>query len=125
MGSRYVYTAPSPRCKNNGKQRNARTRQWCQVYRQRIRDGLEECRWCGFVTDTLTFDHIVPEVRGGRWAFDNLTILCKSCNGEKGCDEWPELVSLQAEEAAAPPERRWVALAKGMDQPWTSQGEAA
>lgn len=37
----------------------------------------------------LTLDHILPESRGGPWAWDNLCACCRSCNLKKG-DRTPE-----------------------------------
>ena len=42
------------------------------------------CVGCGSVDD-LQFDHVIPLVRGGGNATDNIQILCGACNREKGC----------------------------------------
>lgn len=102
------------RCATRGRQGNVAPLSWQatwrRVYKHRINHGLERCRWpgCGR-RDVLTFDHILPwSVRPG-WSFDNTTILCRPHNVEKGDQEDPTgaLISLAAEEAAAPPEQRW------------------
>lgn len=85
---------------------------WWQVYRERIRAGLEYCRECGYVGTDLTFDHLVPVADGGRLTFDNVTILGRPDNVRKGSDRWPHLRSLQHEEGLAVPERQWVRLAR-------------
>lgn len=43
------------------------------------------CVHCGSRDEaTLTIDHIKPVSKGGTDDFDNLQILCKSCNSRKG-----------------------------------------
>jgi 5-methylcytosine-specific restriction endonuclease McrA len=37
----------------------------------------------------LTLDHVLPESRGGPWAWDNLVSCCRNCNLRKG-DRTPE-----------------------------------
>lgn len=46
-------------------------------------NGFEYCQMCDIQSD-LTFDHIIPKVRGGSNGLDNLCILCKDCNVSKG-----------------------------------------
>ena len=46
------------------------------------RDG-EKCCNCG-ATNNLAVDHIAPISRGGTNKMDNLRLLCKLCNSEKG-----------------------------------------
>jgi 5-methylcytosine-specific restriction endonuclease McrA len=41
------------------------------------------CQKCGS-KEKLTIDHIKPISKGGTDDFNNLTILCKSCNSRKG-----------------------------------------
>lgn len=91
---------------------SARKMLWWQVYRQRIRDGKERCRHCGVCRTDLTFDHLRPAAHGASLRFDNATILCEPHNLLKDDQRWPHLVSLAKEEAAAPPERRWAAIAQ-------------
>lgn len=48
------------------------------------------CNKCGNLDD-LCIDHKTPISRGGNNNFDNLQILCRKCNSEKGTktvDEW-------------------------------------
>lgn len=47
------------------------------------RDG-ESCAICRRGDDP-TVDHIVPLAAGGTDRFSNLRVLCRSCNGRKGC----------------------------------------
>lgn len=91
--------------------RTARKRLWFRVYRRRMDEGRERCRRCG-TADELTFDHLVAAVHGANLTFFNATILCLPCNMAKGQGMWGDLVSLAAEEAAAPPERRWRTIAE-------------
>lgn len=42
-----------------------------------------KCLGCG-TTKYLVFDHIVPYYRGGTNTVDNLQVLCRTCNMEKG-----------------------------------------
>lgn len=43
------------------------------------------CAYCAntFRESELTADHVIPESRGGRWAWINLVTACSSCNGLK------------------------------------------
>jgi 5-methylcytosine-specific restriction endonuclease McrA len=50
-----------------------------QVYE---RDAYR-CQECGSWHD-LTIDHILPVIRGGENALENLRALCRSCNSRKG-----------------------------------------
>lgn len=52
------------------------------VYR---RDGFR-CQYCDrrFDVDDLTFDHVVPQSRGGRTTWKNIVTSCGPCNREKG-----------------------------------------
>jgi len=52
------------------------------VYR---RDGFE-CQYCGdkFDTDRLTFDHVLPQSRGGATTWSNIVTCCGPCNRHKG-----------------------------------------
>lgn len=51
-----------------------------------LRD-LFTCQYCGnhFDASHLTFDHIVPKVKGGKTTWDNIVTACHKCNCEKGC----------------------------------------
>ncbi len=44
------------------------------------------CQYCGrpFPTEILTFDHVVPRVRGGRTEWTNVVTACEPCNLRKG-----------------------------------------
>jgi len=44
------------------------------------------CQYCGekYVTNDLTFDHIVPRSRGGRTMWANVVTACGTCNLAKG-----------------------------------------
>jgi 5-methylcytosine-specific restriction endonuclease McrA len=45
--------------------------------------AVGRCAWCG-TTRQLTVDHIVPLIKGGSNALNNLQCLCKACNNVKG-----------------------------------------
>lgn len=47
-----------------------------------------QCQYCG-ATDDLAIDHIFPFSRGGSNEYDNLQVLCRSCNSSKS-DSIPE-----------------------------------
>ena len=50
-------------------------------------DGSYTCAYCGKKFPNrimLQVDHIIPMNKGGKTRIDNLQILCKFCNGEKG-----------------------------------------
>jgi 5-methylcytosine-specific restriction endonuclease McrA len=50
------------------------------VYR---RDNYE-CVYCGCDNrKTLTLDHVIPQSKGGKDAWDNLVTACRKCNSEK------------------------------------------
>lgn len=53
------------------------------VYRWMMVNGFAQCQMCG-TTDDLTFDHIIPKIRGGGNSWDNLCIMCGPCNVAKG-----------------------------------------
>lgn len=44
------------------------------------------CQYCGrsFPTEVLTFDHVIPRVRGGRTKWSNVVTACAPCNLRKG-----------------------------------------
>ena len=61
------------------------------------RDNFQ-CQYCKIKITTksdLTTDHIIPESKGGRTTYENMTTACKSCNAKKDdktCEEahmWP------------------------------------
>lgn len=58
-----------------------------------LRDSFS-CQYCGS-TEELTFDHLIPRLRGGRTLWGNVVTACASCNLRKGgrlpgeCDMHP------------------------------------
>jgi 5-methylcytosine-specific restriction endonuclease McrA len=49
------------------------------------RDGFR-CQYCGEKKEMreLNYDHVVPRVRGGRTAWENIVTSCYACNDRKG-----------------------------------------
>jgi 5-methylcytosine-specific restriction endonuclease McrA len=84
--------------KEKQKARELRRTQW---WKQKRAEG--KCYYCGtdVPPEELTMDHIVPVVRGGRSAKNNLVTACKECNNKKKHSlpmEWEEyLVRLKNE----------------------------
>ncbi len=50
-----------------------------------LRDQFS-CQYCGqrFSKMSLTLDHVVPVVQGGRTSWENIVTACKECNQRKG-----------------------------------------
>ena len=44
------------------------------------------CQYCAkkFLTEELTFDHVLPQASGGRRGWDNIVTSCVPCNRRKG-----------------------------------------
>ena len=64
---------------------------------QLLRRDRHKCVKCGAspAKDSLvelTFDHIVPIVRGGKTTLSNLWVLCSKCNRQKGERVDPDLI---------------------------------
>lgn len=55
-----------------------------------LRDNFT-CQYCNRVgvPNELTLDHILPQSRGGKSAWENLVTSCKKCNTQKG-DQTPK-----------------------------------
>lgn len=47
------------------------------------RDG-HRCMYCGTSQGRMTVDHVVPKLRGGKDAWENLVCACHKCNNVKG-----------------------------------------
>ena len=49
------------------------------------RDGYR-CQYCNVrcTLAELTYDHVIPRVRGGRTTWENIVTCCYPCNGAKG-----------------------------------------
>ena len=61
---------------------NGSTSRWRRIRAQVIRRD-QVCQRCGS-DEALSVDHIVPRALGGNDSFDNLQVLCTSCNSRKG-----------------------------------------
>ena len=84
------------------KARELRKSQW---WKEQLSRGT--CHYCGkkFPPEELTFDHIVPVVRGGRSTRGNMVVCCKPCNQSKSClTPAEQLLSLLGEPEAPPSE---------------------
>jgi len=66
------------------------------VYKWLMKNGFVHCQLCG-TADDLTFDHIIPKIRGGGNSFDNLCIMCGPCNVAKGSRIIKGLIPLNVE----------------------------
>lgn len=66
------------------------------VYRWLMNNGFEHCQLCG-TSEDLTFDHIIPKIRGGDNSWDNLCIMCGPCNVAKGSRIIKGLIPLSIE----------------------------
>jgi 5-methylcytosine-specific restriction endonuclease McrA len=66
--------------RERAKARVLRATRW---WKQKLAQGL--CYYCGrrFPRDQLTMDHIVPIIRGGKTAKNNVVTVCKECNNNK------------------------------------------
>jgi 5-methylcytosine-specific restriction endonuclease McrA len=44
------------------------------------------CQYCGvrYPAEDLTFDHVVPQVKGGQATWENIVTACLACNNRKG-----------------------------------------
>ncbi len=52
------------------------------------RDNFQ-CQYCGTKAHSMTVDHIIPKVHGGKDTWENLITACIHCNNKKG-DQSPE-----------------------------------
>ena len=52
-------------------------------WRNKLSTG--KCYYCekNFSKETLTMDHVVPLVRGGKSIKNNVVVACRKCNSEK------------------------------------------
>lgn len=72
------------------KARDLRKTQW---WKRKCAEG--KCYYCGreILPGELTMDHLVPVIRGGKSARNNLVTACKDCNNRKKHSlptEWEE-----------------------------------
>lgn len=84
--------------KEKQKARDLRKSQW---WHRKCAEG--KCYYCGRETPhrELTMDHIVPIIRGGKSAKNNLVPSCKDCNSKKKHSlpiEWEEYLELMKKE---------------------------
>lgn len=67
------------RAKNNGDNNKITSDDLELIYK---RDS-GKCKYCG-AKDNIVFDHVVSYYRGGTNTVDNMQLLCRTCNMEKG-----------------------------------------
>lgn len=48
-----------------------------------LRDDFT-CQYCSGKDEYLTFDHVIPRVRGGKTNWENIVAACSDCNTKKG-----------------------------------------
>jgi 5-methylcytosine-specific restriction endonuclease McrA len=73
------------------------------------------CQYCGvrFVSEDLTFDHVLPRSRGGRTTWENIVTCCCACNARKA-DQTPEQARMRL--VRQPVKPQWIpALTVRMD----------
>lgn len=56
------------------------------------------CHYCGKRSD-LAVDHVVPEIKGGTLAPDNLVTACRTCNSRKYTTEYETFIDRLMQEA--------------------------
>ncbi len=82
------------------------------------------CCYCGCETK-LSLDHMIPQLKGGPDAADNITYACKSCNSSKGHKDMVQWLLLKNRFPSILVFRRYLKLvaryceeANLMDTPW-------
>ena len=68
---------------------------WTGAIREYVREREmpNQCIYCGSRAD-LSYDHLIPRIRGGPDIADNVVAACRRCNsskGDKGVYEWYRL----------------------------------
>ncbi|MEH2179465.1 HNH endonuclease [Nostoc sp.] len=68
----------------NSKQKRKKKQQLINLYGN-------SCWWCRqYLAQTnLTFDHLLPQSRGGSDSFENLRLSCFPCNNSRGNSLYP------------------------------------
>lgn len=85
-----VRAARTVPAEDNRSRRGLTDREWQDLRSQVFDRDDYACVYCGCPHD-LACDHIVPLVRGGTNALDNLATACRPCNRSKGAklvEEW-------------------------------------
>ncbi|WGL30501.1 HNH endonuclease [Synechococcus phage S-CRES2] len=63
-----------------------------RLWRAAIKEAWSNrCAYCGATPiedQSLTIDHVKPRSKGGQDCTSNVIPACRSCNQEKGSDEW-------------------------------------
>ena len=73
--------------------------QWSTSVREWIkeRENKSQCIYCGEEKE-LTVEHILPRHCGGEDIFDNVVMVCKSCNSSKGGKRLYEWLGLNSKD---------------------------
>jgi len=75
------------------------------------------CQFCGisFVTEELTFDHVVPRSQGGRTEWANIVTCCGFCNRKKE-NRTPEQAGMRLLKKPVKPRYLPIVTVAGMDR---------
>lgn len=76
------------------------------------------CQYCGEKYDyhKLTFDHVVPQSKGGKTTWKNIVTSCFDCNTKKKGDRTPQEAGLTLNKK--PKQPRWTPIEKmGIEDP--------
>ena len=49
-----------------------------------VKRDSHRCQYCGEASGSMTVDHIIPKIYGGRDSWENLVCACIKCNNLKG-----------------------------------------
>ena len=94
-------------------------------------DHAATCCYCGREAK-LSLDHLIPQLKGGPDAADNITYACKSCNSSKGSKDMVVWLASKGRFPAILVFRRYLKLAARwcedadlMDTPWAKVPNAS
>jgi 5-methylcytosine-specific restriction endonuclease McrA len=82
------------------------------------------CQYCGvkFPEKQLTYDHVIPRVRGGKTVWENIVAACKPCNARKGARTPAQaglrLLNKPIRPKSLPMRPAMIALPREVPEPW-------